>query len=65
MNQLDIESVSILIVDDDDYQRRVLAKMLGAVGIVDLHQAASGAEALRIAWRSSFCVAAPLFKLGE
>ena len=38
-------SMSILIVDDDDYQRNLLTKMLTAIGIIDIKQAASAAVA--------------------
>lgn len=41
-------SISVLIVDDDNFQRKLLCKMLSAVGIVDIYQAATAAEALEI-----------------
>lgn len=41
--------MSILIVDDDDYQRNLLSKMLTAIGIIDIKQAASAAVALELA----------------
>ena len=49
MNREEFGSVSVLIVDDDDFQRRVLAKMLVALGIVELHQLAGAAQALQLA----------------
>lgn len=42
-------SMSILIVDDDDFQRNLLTKMLTTIGIIDIKQAASAAVALEIA----------------
>lgn len=44
-----LSSMSILIVDDDDYQRNLLTKMLTAIGVIDIKQAASAAAALEIA----------------
>ena len=41
-------SISVLIVDDDDFQRKLLCKMLGVLGIVDIYQAATAAAALEI-----------------
>ncbi|MEO8133252.1 MAG: EAL domain-containing response regulator [Betaproteobacteria bacterium] len=43
--------MSVLIVDDDNYQRSVLERMLGTIGIVDISQAASASEALQQAAR--------------
>lgn len=44
----DFASISVLIVDDDDFQRKLLCKMLNAVDIVDIYQAATAAAALEI-----------------
>lgn len=41
-------ATSVLIVDDDNFQRELLCKMLSALGIVDIYQAATAAAALEI-----------------
>lgn len=45
----ELSSMSILIVDDDDYQRNLLTKMLTTIGVIDIKQAASAMAALEIA----------------
>ena len=42
-------SIAVLLVDDDDYQRQLLSKMLRVIGVAEIHQAASAAAALEIA----------------
>lgn len=48
MNDHSLASIAVLIVDDDDYQRKVLHRMLTALGVADIHQAASATAALEI-----------------
>lgn len=49
MSESNFASIEVLIVDDDDYQRKVLKKMLAVIGIEKINQAASVAAALEIA----------------
>lgn len=42
-----LSSISVLIVDDDDYQRSLLKKMLVMIGITEINQAASAPIALK------------------
>lgn len=42
-----LSSISVLIVDDDDYQRSLLKKMLVMIGVSEIHQADSAPVALQ------------------
>jgi EAL domain-containing protein (putative c-di-GMP-specific phosphodiesterase class I)/ActR/RegA family two-component response regulator len=44
-----LAAIEVLILDDDDYQRNVLHKMLTAIGVLQVRHAASVAAALEIA----------------
>ena len=48
MNDVNFASIAVLIVDDDDYQRKLLQKMLIAIDVRECHQAASATAALKI-----------------
>ena len=41
-------SIDVLLVDDDDYQRKALQRMLSSIGVLRIHEAASVDAALRI-----------------
>jgi EAL domain-containing protein (putative c-di-GMP-specific phosphodiesterase class I)/CheY-like chemotaxis protein len=47
-NHMDAGKLTILVLEDDDFQRKMLVKMLNSLGVINIYEACNGVQALAI-----------------